>query len=247
VPGTGQEPGQLDRWGVEDRQVGDHRPTLTPRILLGLFLVVVGGLYTLDNLGVVDARQVLRYWPVLLILVGVLKLQNVHRRGSGYLWICIGVWFLLDRLDVVHFRFRDIWPAFLVIAGGYLIIRGLWPRSRGNEPAQVSSSTVDAFAFMSGTERVNNSQDFRGGELVAFMGGCEIDLRQAAIRENEAVIDVFAMMGGVELKVPQDWSVTSTVFPLMGACVDKTRPKGPPTQRLVVKGLVIMGGIEIHH
>ena len=101
-------------------------------------------------------------------------------------------------------------------------------------------------AFMSGIRRTVTSQDFQGGELTAIMGGCEIDLRQASIKSGEAVLDVFAFWGGIDLKVPLDWSVDLAGTPLLGGFDDKTRPpQGGSTKRLVIKGYAIMGGIQI--
>ena len=100
-------------------------------------------------------------------------------------------------------------------------------------------------AVLGGVNRGNNSRAFRGGDLTAVMGGCEIDLRQAAI-EGEAVIDVFAMWGGIEIRVPENWSVVGRVTPILGGYEDKTRPpRDAGTQRLIVRGMVIMGGVEI--
>ena len=86
---------------------------------------------------------------------------------------------------------------------------------------------------------------FRGGDLNAFMGGVELDLRQAAIAEPPAVIDVFAMWGGIEIRVPERWSVDPRVTAILGGFEDKTRSPDDSTERLVVRGLVLMGGIEI--
>ena len=109
-----------------------------------------------------------------------------------------------------------------------------------------SSSTINGMAFMSGIRRTVTSQDFQGGELTAIMGGCEIDLRQASIKSGEAVLDVFAFWGGIDLKVPLDWSVDLAGTPLLGGFDDKTHPpQGGSTKRLVIKGYAIMGGIQI--
>ena len=99
---------------------------------------------------------------------------------------------------------------------------------------------------MGGIVRNNDSQNFKGGELTAVMGGCEIDLRRASIAGGEAQIEIFAFWGGVEIKVPEDWSVTNKVVPIMGGIDDKSvPPKGGATKRLILTGYAIMGGAEI--
>jgi predicted membrane protein len=101
---------------------------------------------------------------------------------------------------------------------------------------------------MSGIGRTSDAADFRGADLFALMGGCKLDLRQATIAGNEAVIDVFVMMGGIELRVPETWSIDARVLPLMGGISDERRPSAPAgteTQRLVIRGTVLMGGVEI--
>ena len=109
-----------------------------------------------------------------------------------------------------------------------------------------TDSAISGTAVLSGIRRTSSSQDFRGGELTAIMGGCEIDLRQASIKEGDAVIDVFAFWGGIDLKVPLDWSVVVQGTPLLGGFDDKTRPpQGGSSKRLVIKGYAIMGGVEI--
>jgi hypothetical protein len=53
------------------------------------------------------------------------------------------------------------------------------------------------------------------------MGGSKLDLRQAKIAPGtEAVVDVFTVMGGVELLVPRDWNVDVQLVPIMGGVND---------------------------
>jgi hypothetical protein len=54
------------------------------------------------------------------------------------------------------------------------------------------------------------------------------------------------MWGGIEIRVPEAWSVSGRVVPILGGFEDKTRPaQGATAHRLVVRGFAIMGGIEI--
>jgi predicted membrane protein len=78
------------------------------------------------------------------------------------------------------------------------------------------------------------------------MGGVKLDLSNATMARDTAVIDVFALMGGTEIFVPRDWDVTVRVVSLMGGCSDKRRPAtGPATRHLVIRGMAVMGGVEI--
>jgi predicted membrane protein len=89
------------------------------------------------------------------------------------------------------------------------------------------------------------SKSFKGGEINAFMGGCELDLRDADI-EGEVEINVFALMGGIQIAVPPDWNVNARVTPFMGGMEDKTRSsERSPDKRLTLSGFVMMGGIEV--
>jgi len=224
-----------------------NRTRLSPQLLMGLFIIAAGLLFTLDNLGLTHADEYLRYWPLALVAIGLLKLWQT-REGAGntfggLVFTLVGMWLLLEQLAVIRISFQDMWPLLLVIFGAYLVWTGATGRRR--TPANDSTSTISGMAILGGVSRGSNSREFRGGDLTAILGGCEIDLRRAAIN-GEAVIDIFAMWGGIELKVPEDWAVESRVTPLLGGVEDKTRaPQGSTAHRLVLRGFAIMGGVEI--
>jgi predicted membrane protein len=203
----------------------------------GLVFTVVGVWLQGEELGLIHARLI-DIWPVALVLFG------------GFL-----VWSGLTRRAVPPVQPPA--PTYDPPLVGDSV--GSTPRSWGpsaplpppdplkNPSPRITdtNSTMSAMAILGGVSRGNNSRAFRGADLLAVMGGCVIDLRQAAIN-GEAVIDVFAMWGGIEIKVPEDWTVVSRVVPLMGGVDDKTRPPQTATaHRLVLRGFAVMGGIEI--
>ena len=63
--------------------------------------------------------------------------------------------------------------------------------------------------------------------------------------KGEANIDVFTLMGGMSMRIPEDWLVIIDVSPFMGGYDDKTRHPIENTKRLLIRGTTIMGGIEI--
>lgn len=228
---------------------GASPPTmrLTPHLMFGLLIILIGIVFTLDNLNIADSQKYLQYWPVGLIALGAAKLWQVRQgHGSpvgGLFFVIAGSWLLLDTLDVIEGSAFDFWPVLLIIAGSLIVWQGLRGRQRALSGA--GDDTINAVAILAGVNRGSNSSSFRGGELTAFMGGCEIDLRHAAIN-GEAIIDVFAMWGGIEIRVPENWSVAGRVTPILGGFEDKTRaPQGETTHRLIVRGVVLMGGVEV--
>lgn len=228
---------------------GPSAPTvrITPHLMFGLLIIFIGVVFTLDNLDIVSADRFLAYWPAGLIVIGAAKLWQVRSgHGSalgGVFFVIAGSWMLLHTLDMVDVSIISFWPLLLVLAGGVVVwqsIRG--PRLRGDA---AGGAVVNATAILSGVQRGSNARNFRGGELTAFMGGCEIDLRQAAIH-GEAVIDVFAMWGGIEIRVPETWTVIGRVTPIMGGFEDTTRASGDArAHTLTIRGVVLMGGVEV--
>jgi predicted membrane protein len=155
---------------------------------------------------------------------------------------------VLDRLDIIYFSVWDLWPLVLVILGVSLIWRpsGRRMRFQGVVSVDDSSKTINALALMGGFKRANDSQDFQGGEATAIMGGCELDLRKASIQQGEAVMNLFSVMGGIEIWVPEDWKVVLHGVPILGGFEDKTHPTNAESnKRLVVRGYAVMGSVEI--
>jgi predicted membrane protein len=221
-----------------------------PRFVLGMGIVLIGMLFLLGNLDIIDSHDYFRFWPAILIVLGIAYLFQ-SQQGSGRVWgiilIFIGSAMVLDRLYFINFHVWDYWPLILIFAGIMMILKASSrQKSQPFTQSEVANanSYINATAILGGFKQSNNSQDFRGGNLTAIMGGLEIDLRNASIK-GEAVFDIFAMMGGVEMRVPEDWLVVIEGFPFMGGYENKTYTPKEATKRLVIKGTAVMGGVEI--
>lgn len=225
------------------------------RVVFGAFIVVVGLFALLDNLHLFDSHLVQPYWPLVFVALGALKIAN-SRGPGGVLWgaalIAVGGGMTLQNLGLLHFEWRQLWPLALIWAGLSVITRGFVVKGDvtcragpGERPERLEhGARIDASATMSGIVLKNDSQEFNGGEINVVMGAVEIDLRQAGIA-TEAVLHLSVIMGGVEIKVPREWSVVVNGSPLLGGMEDKTVPPMSPGKRLVIEGSVIMGGVEI--
>ena len=226
------------------------------RMIFGLLVAALGAIFLAENLGFVEGRELLRrFWPAAFVALGVAVLLQPESRGSSRYWgfvpVLAGVWIFAYQEEWIEVDFWDLFfPGVLLLFGASLVWRSYHgPRER---PARDGDpdAYVRAFAVMAGNEIRSTSTAFRGGDLGAFMGGVVLDLTAAKMEGNEAVIDTFAMWAGIEIKVPPGWRVVSKVVPLMGAFEDKTPPPirvsdAAPAKTLLVRGFVVMGGIEV--
>ena len=243
---------------------GENRFVVLPKLVIGLAVVAFGAILLLDNLEMIDGDVVLRwFWPAALYTLGFSLLTRGPRCGGffwGLVWIGAATLLLVHRLGY-EFSFDlwgVFWPLVLLLFGAHLVRRALTgpalhrppaPEIGGAPSAAVGAdigSVINNFALLSGNELQSNSTQFRGGDLSALMGGVELDLRQAKTAPEGALLDVFAVWGGIDIKVPANWQVTSLVTPILGGYSDKSQaPVGEPAGRLTVRGFVVMGGVEI--
>lgn len=214
------------------------------RIVTGITIVLAGVMILLSNINVFNFGPVFAdWWPVLLIGAGLLMLVN---DSKNYIWGIfisgLGVLFLVNTLDIARVDVGDIFfPAVLVAVGLSILLKG-----SGSVARRVSEKNdEDITAVLGGSSHKNTSPDYRGGKVTVVMGGVEIDLSKAMIKKD-ASLDVFALMGGVELRVPENVIVKSRAAVVMGSIEDKTRPvhsKDAPV--LFLDGTLIMAGVEI--
>jgi predicted membrane protein len=229
---------------------------LGTHVAFGAGLVALGVLLFLDNLEFLDARLYLRFWPVFIILAGVFSLLRPQRgKFWGSVLVLIGIVFLLNSLNIADIGFREIWPLGLVLVGASL----LWGQRITIPPSAVKTefstssgagsdpeSVMSGVAILGAYNRANSSRDFRGGDLTAVLGGCEVDLRRAEISADSAAISVFAFWGGIKLRIPSTWRVSLQCTPILGGFEDRSIP--PPDAQakiLIIRGTAIMGGVEI--
>jgi predicted membrane protein len=211
-------------------------------LVSGGALITVGVLLLLNQLGFI--HNWFNFWAAVFFFVGLLNVvQSGRTRLWGVLLMAVGALFELDQLGYVHVRFETYWPVFVIAAGLLMIWRAYQP------PAESGglSPHLNVIAIFGGGEYRIRAKNFRGGDLVAFMGGFDVDLRDADIEGNEATIRVNALMGGGVIRVPETWAVSMRVTAFMGGHSLRAREGAQPTKTLLVKGVAIMGGVEVRN
>ena len=166
-----------------------RRPIHIVNAATGLCFVALGVLLLMQRAGQIELRQIVELWPVVLIVLGGAVALQASRGGetSARGGSCAG---------------GLIWLVVL----GFVLTHAFDRRAAAGEVTGPGELSV--FAVMTGDRPPGHVGDFRGGKVTTVMGGARIDLTNATMAPGEvAVVDVFNVFAGTEIRVPADWQV----------------------------------------
>lgn len=115
----------------------DERASLNKgQLFMGALLILVGAAFLLDQMRMIEVGHVWRYWPFLIIAMGVKKLldnQPAGRPRRGWFMVLLGTLLALDEFRIL--RMQQTWPLFVVAFGVGMIRKSLGRPSRAGEPS----------------------------------------------------------------------------------------------------------------
>jgi predicted membrane protein len=222
-----------------------------PSLVMGVGAIVIGGLFLINEMGFIHLGNLWRFWPLILIILGVKGILDCESGGSS----CsrggiIGsgvmlIWgILLQAATLGYLAWAHMWPWFLIGLGALLIFESRRPR-----PVGVSSSGPFApESVFSSIEKTVTDQDFKGGKASAVFGSVELDFLQANMTGDSAVLELDAVFGSIEVRVPLNWNVSIETGAVFGSCENRTRaplPGSAPVKNLIIRGGTVFGSVEI--
>ncbi|GGF73081.1 DUF1707 domain-containing protein [Alteromonas lipolytica] len=116
----------------------------------------------------------------------------------------------------------------------------------------INYATTDAPAtetfinVMGGSDRTGRWNVPAEIRVLDFMGGCTIDFSDAVFTTPNVTIKALCIMGGSDIKVPENVNVVTKAFCFMGGVSNKApsiADRQAPT--ITVEGFVLMGSIDI--
>jgi hypothetical protein len=227
---------------TQSPQTFERGEAYTIRLVIGAFFVLLGLLLTLDNLGIAATHHLLRYWSLVLVVIGGLQIA-AGRRILGVLQLAAGLWVLGWNVGWLRLSIFDLWPLILIGAGLSMVARASGFSIGAPQTSTPAESSV--VAVLSSRSVAVTSRVFSAASVFAFMGSCKLDLTGAEMGEGRAVVDATAIWGGIVVLVPPDWEVLSEVVPVMGGFEMKAASSTAPRRQLLVRGTALMGGIEV--
>ena len=189
----------MSRWN----QPGKH-------LFWGVFLVIIGGIFLLGNMGVVDPHRVFEFWPVIFIVMGVSRIiasDDEHGHGGGIIWILLGCFLLSGSVEAFRGIWRNIWPILLIGLGGFLLSRSMMsrriPPPDSSEPGGTGGSTSGP-----GPAASDPSAGSASGSSST----------QGATASSNSILSAMAILGGVERRNNCQDFRGGDVTAVMGGC-----------------------------
>lgn len=227
--------------------------------VVGLLLLALGTVWILTNFGIVDFR-INSWWPLLLIVIGVLYLVFSRRiiAPGGWILIFLGVLSFLTTNEILkQEEVWKFWPAILVFIGLYTILR-MYLRDKHEPPEDEveveededvdppGADRIRGASVMGGITRKITSKAFKGGSFHTVFGGAYLNLRSAGLYKEGAILDLSATFGGITIRLPKTWPVEIRPTAILGGVTTRNandeKTKG---KRMIINASAIVGGITI--
>ena len=107
-------------------------PTHVPvrRLVFGIILFAIGVLAFVDAIDLWEPRELWRYWPLILIVIGVTNEADTLRTrrgdgGGGYILVAAGVWMLAATQEFLGLDYFTAFPLGIAVAGLGVILHAL--------------------------------------------------------------------------------------------------------------------------
>lgn len=227
-------------------------------------LIAIGALFLVINIELipgVNYEMLGRFWPLILILVGVCGLAASRGRSIAFpiVLIAIGALFLLIGWVSVVFGAMWFWPLILIAIGILIAARAIRGGRRGDGDARRQSDAFTPHGGGSGAiidvdvpvvdmEGVHTTApDFVDGkaDFNVVMGKAEVDFRNAALTRKPSTLEVSVVMGQALIHAPPEWVVQVNASATMGECKDTRPQSGAADPDLIINGSVVMGSLHI--
>jgi len=97
-------------------------------------------------------------------------------------------------------------------------------RLAGTEETDETSDEINLVAIFEGVDVANSAAAFRGGSVLAWYGGGDLDLRDATLDPAGARLRARSIFGGLRILVPASWPVEVHSVGLFGGVGNRTDP-----------------------
>ncbi len=134
-----------------------------------------------------------------------------------------------------------------LIAGLASTLAALSFKQKAPAPPAPGDETIDLAVVMAGGEFASTAATFRGGRVVCWYAGTDVDLRDATLDAAGATLDVRTLFGGTRVVVAPGVPVHVSVTSIFGGTMDSTDAPEPTLDvpGLRITGFTLFGGLQV--
>lgn len=218
-------------------------------IIWGIILVMVGVIYGLNSLNIVDINLFFPGWWTLFIIVPcVIGLVTDGDKTGSIIGVIIGVLLFLGANDIIDYDliWKLIFPLIIIVVGLSLIFKDRFNSKITKRIEDIADNKNNGvIAVFSGEDVSFNNRVFTGINLTSIFGGIKCDLRGAKIKKD-VVINAYSFFGGTDILVDDNVKIAVSSTSIFGG-VDNKKKNNDSTSDITiyVNAICIFGGIDI--
>ena len=177
-----------------------------------------------------------------------IDLFKEKNKTGNIVGIVVGVLLLLACNDLIPFDmiFKIAFPVMLILIGTSIIFKDNVQEKvkKDIKKKQISPNDNEHYAIFGSLDLNFSKEKFKGCYLNAIFGGIKCDLSEVKL-EDDIVINVCSIFGGVDLIMPDDVNVEIVSTPIFGGVSDKVKNSKNNKNTLYINATCIFGGVEI--
>jgi hypothetical protein len=203
---------------------------------VGLALIALGALLTLDAFEMVAATDVLAgWWPIAVVLAGLWWLAT----GAvlvGVVVAVVGGLLLTTTQDLVDVPVGElILPGLLVVLGSALLHAGVKLRA-----ARLGASA--------GQQGPRTPASATGPSATAVFGDARLRIGEDGVDVGRVVVGATSMFGDVHVDVPAGWRIEDHLTRVLGdVTLPPSQPTYPESPVAELQGVVVFGDVRVRY
>ena len=213
-------------------------------MFIGLIFILIGVLFLISIIAPEFNIDFSYLIPLVLMassLYYIIKGKKFTLANTTVLYI--GIWFLLERLNIIKDPLDNaFFPILLIIIGIFIVIESLKVKKVFKRK---DNNLKNYYGIFSGLEERITDTNFKGANIYSIFGGVDLDLRELELKED-ITINAYSIFGGTSIFVKDNFKVKFNSFSLFGGNENKSiTTDKKKVSTLTINCISIFGGTEV--
>lgn len=220
-------------------------------VFWGIALILVGIGYGGQTLNLWDFNIFFPgWWTLFIILPSLFSMFEQRLNIFNTFGLILGILLLLDSIDIINnvSIYKLVFPLIIILIGFSLLFskkNNFNKKKMNKNTINGNGKIVKAYGILSGQTIKPLNQEFSGANTVSILGGVDIDLRMAIIKED-ILITAVVILGGTDIFLPPNVNVVVSGIPVLGDIENRVNLcpiENAPT--VYIDAVCVLGGLDI--